>query len=453
MKTSPRKSPAGWNTALPVLVMVLGASPSCRNDEEMTEVLETTPDRMDCSRANADPTATFSYYKLRDRYAESPQDFADKKTFLGMFPESFRRRFVLFHNTESLDEASYAAPRIVFFDDPNNPRFMMGTDGTDGQHKKLEIIQFNPDRRRFCFHEIVLKEDAPPQFNDHPSNCVGCHKRDARPNWEAFNAWPRLFGSRDGAMAVGSAEERGYRQFLSLSSGVGVYSMLAGAFANTPTAGPGLVRVVNGGGADIASPHARLTAGMVRLNNQRISRILEGLVARSSHSRYKHALVGALLGCPDIDQFVPEPLRANHPHSFADILAQTRTAVRDAAAELNAQVARDNFPQDDRVPKGHFDLSFAPYLTAIANLRYLLENRDTGSISMADWSMSRLEAYHFAADGVGITDVGAQFYRNVFGSTQDPLGDPKLFDRKSGSYTEAQITAICNATKTLSAQQ
>ena len=208
--------------------------------------------------------------------------------------------------------------------------------------------------------------------------------------------------------------------FISHNRDKGVYKSLVAPNGLHVDEDNNLIRFVNEASGQHVSPMSRLTTGLVKLNNRRIARILLELVNEPAYSRYKQASVAALLGCDEIQNFIPNDLKPNHPKKYQDVLAETRSLIEASYEQLDLKVSAINTIRRNQIAEGQLDINIPQNLKAIANLRYLLENRNEGSVVFDDWSMSFLKTYHFAGEGAGITDVAAIFSAAQSGRTSNP---------------------------------
>src|SRR5690606_5828659 len=58
----------------------------------------------------------------------------------------------------------------------------------------IEVIQFNPDRSEFDFHEISFKNGS-ALIQRNAKSCFACHTD--RPIWNSYHTWPGVYGSQD----------------------------------------------------------------------------------------------------------------------------------------------------------------------------------------------------------------------------------------------------------------
>jgi len=141
---------------------------------------------------------------------------------LPWLPKSFRSRYVLMHQSESLQQGSPLAPRVILF--TPDAKFVMTFNGDASQYgfEAIETMSFasdGPMKDKFVFEEIVFPKDlearikylndqnafdeAKKLVRDHQNPnrigpnarvCLGCHKKDPRPNWNQGDQWPGAYG-------------------------------------------------------------------------------------------------------------------------------------------------------------------------------------------------------------------------------------------------------------------
>ncbi|MBX3018871.1 MAG: hypothetical protein KF767_13355 [Bdellovibrionaceae bacterium] len=136
-------------------------------------------------------------------------DARDVPTALRLFkaaaPEYFEN-FVLIYRSQSLQESSFQAPRVLLFDPSGE---LVVTFNGHPQHRgygKLELMQFRGDTMKFEFREIDFTPNGPKLSDANPKTCLQCHQSaaragvDPRPNWEPYNVWPGAYGSESGRL-------------------------------------------------------------------------------------------------------------------------------------------------------------------------------------------------------------------------------------------------------------
>lgn len=120
-------------------------------------------------------------------------------------PEFFRN-FVLIYRSQSLQESSFQAPRVLLFDPSGELVVTFNGDPKHRGHRKLELMQFRTDKLAFEFREIDFTPAGPKLSEANPKTCLQCHQSaaragvDPRPNWEPYNVWPGAYGSDSGRL-------------------------------------------------------------------------------------------------------------------------------------------------------------------------------------------------------------------------------------------------------------
>lgn len=125
--------------------------------------------------------------------------------FKAAAPEYFEN-FVLIYRSQSLQESSFQAPRVLLFDPSGE--FVVTFNGNPKHrgHNKLELMQFRGDTLKFEFREIDFTPSGPKLSEANPKTCLQCHQSatrvgvDPRPNWEPYNVWPGAYGSDSGRL-------------------------------------------------------------------------------------------------------------------------------------------------------------------------------------------------------------------------------------------------------------
>jgi hypothetical protein len=131
--------------------------------------------------------------------------------FLPHLPEEFRSRYVLVHDSQSIQDATPRHPRVIMFGlDAKLILAFAGEQSFKG-YKRLEIIQFNDSEKKFSMHELTFDPDAAIRMRSKKSNrsavrvttkakpkrCENCHGDPPRPIWDNYAGWPGVYGSVD----------------------------------------------------------------------------------------------------------------------------------------------------------------------------------------------------------------------------------------------------------------
>ncbi len=154
--------------------------------------------------------------------AEHPGQTLSIAAILERLPESFRSRFSLMHQSQSLQEASYENPRIIMFG--NDARTVMAFNGHPSQpgYGNLEIASVNPSNSQLEFRSIQFPPDDSGQgkaiFSQaNPSRCMLCHGPSPHYIWGPYARWPGTYGSRDDILELGAEEKENYLRFRKLA--------------------------------------------------------------------------------------------------------------------------------------------------------------------------------------------------------------------------------------------
>lgn len=127
------------------------------------------------------------------------------QVFKAETPEYFNN-FVLMYRSQSLQESSYQAPRVLLFDGSAEMIVTFNGDSRHRGYNKLELMQFRADTLAFEFRELEFIEGRLKVSEANPQSCMQCHQsasrqdRDPRPNWEPYNVWPGAYGSQSGSL-------------------------------------------------------------------------------------------------------------------------------------------------------------------------------------------------------------------------------------------------------------
>ena len=195
-------------------------------------------------------------------------------------PLAYRSNYNLVYASRSLQPASAQFPRVIIFG--HDARLMMAFSGNPKGPKadSLELIEFQLQTAKFVFREIRFptKPDEKVVFDEAPTTCILCHKKDSRPNWDPFHFWPGVYGSisRRGITTIekGAQEDKFYQSFLNENARHGRYASLP----SLPIKDMGSLYAISDGVN--TDPTGRMTALLQDLNRQRIKRLMSELIAK-----------------------------------------------------------------------------------------------------------------------------------------------------------------------------
>lgn len=133
----------------------------------------------------------------------SYEEFLD---YLGHRLPRLFEQFILVHDSGSLQPATKNQPRVILFADG---LYLAFSEIPTPANRVVELIQFDPDKRRFSFHEISFGESL--SINNSPETCAVCHGKDGRPIWNPYDFWPKIYGSHISRFGS-EAEKAGYQK-------------------------------------------------------------------------------------------------------------------------------------------------------------------------------------------------------------------------------------------------
>lgn len=117
-------------------------------------------------------------------------------------PDLIRLNPILFPGSRSAQYANRTFPRVILFDGGfrmafGGGRHVRGLYGPHSDGDKIELNQFNPQRREYDFYEITFQDGA-VHVEPNPESCKECHSRYLRPTWPTVifaPQWAGAFGS------------------------------------------------------------------------------------------------------------------------------------------------------------------------------------------------------------------------------------------------------------------
>lgn len=371
--------------------------------------------------------------KLLAQQSNSPKTVED---FLEKLPLVYRSHFTLMYDSRSMHKATPEAPRIIFFGPDARLLTAVSTDRTDPRHNIVELIQFEPSQSKFSFHEISF-DSAQPQVNHAPQKCQNCHGSDLRPNWEPYDAWPGAYGSIHDKMAYKTHENRLFSDFLASYKKESRFLSLPERFTmKQETFGGDPTYYTVSRGVGLNSTFSLLVSFANR------ERIAKAMIQSSNHSRYRNAITSALLGCPESpESLIPTGLKSNHLKSYSAILAETQE-IMEKDHKRRVQQTADLQKIGDLE---EFEAGIDRYglrekeVVRIAKLRYLLENRRTGSTAMDRWSLSLYrDSYNFNDGARGLENLIGHYVPMAYSDTDALKGkiQYKTIPFDTTSYSE-----------------
>jgi hypothetical protein len=244
-------------------------------------------------------------------------------------PQDLRTHYALVFSSRSLQDASFANPRVILFGSSAQLIVTFNGDASAHGYAAVETMEFDARTNRFLFREISFPADEGARgatiSEPNPARCVACHDRPARPIWDAPPSWPGVYGERYHA-GLSPAEMQGMREFLATRASHPRYRHLLGAtaFADRETYVQGARAVYNG--ASIEPPNAQLSALLSTLNMRAILSELAGAPAFAAHRYVLLATAGA--NCGRLEDFYPAALRSAVNAQFKEFAGVTTSADR-----------------------------------------------------------------------------------------------------------------------------
>jgi hypothetical protein len=174
------------------------------------------------SAAAQEPVVTADYV----RNLVKSQSLGTVDAVIASLPKHYRSSFVLIHDSQSIQQASFENPRVL----------LVGADDIYGKSKpsdeaiisfngkpdqfgsdRIEILQWLTEQRRFELSEITFLNGQSRVSKSNPVQCLSCHGRggdEAAPIWNPYFRWPGAYGSEDGHIKSGSHEDNAFRNFI-----------------------------------------------------------------------------------------------------------------------------------------------------------------------------------------------------------------------------------------------
>ena len=310
---------------------------------------------------------------------------------IAALPEDLRAHYTLVFSSRSLQEASFAAPRVILFG--GDARLIVSFNGDASQrgYSQLETLEFDPTQSRFILREISFHGGegviGATFSSPNPPRCVACHDRPVRPIWDEPPTWPGVYGERY-RQGLSEAETMGIQAFLKSQPNHPRYRYLIGApaFASRDTFVPGGHANYNGG--SIEPPNAQLSALLTTLN---VWSIAFELASKPAFPAYRFVLLGVAAGCGPPSDFYPAPLRAAIAAQLKEFSRSSLTANRRQLQAKSVRLVSGG---------GVSDGDSSPL--ELTELRFLAE---TGlNVSTQHWTLA-LErgTYDFSAPGGVLT--------------------------------------------------
>ena len=265
----------------------------------------------------------FSYAELtriiRDHQVRSIDDL------LPLLPEDYRKNYTFVYQSRSLQASAVSPdwPRTILYGE--DAKFLMAftknpaTPPVSPLEDALETIEFVDAKSAFRFRSISFAPGKDPLAKEpeiNPVLCLNCHGQDPRPNWDAYNFWPGVYGSvsRSGCdtMQEGTPELKNYLAFLAGNRKRDRYQFLPpetlghqdqSGCPDTPD------HDYTFSNAAVTDPNAKLTSQLFGLNSRRIRRLVQ---ESPSFPIFKYLWAGLAKNClQDVEKFFPPDYAAD----------------------------------------------------------------------------------------------------------------------------------------------
>ena len=219
---------------------------------------------------------------------------------LEKLPPDFRSQFTLVYRSRSTQGASLENPRVILYGPDARLLIAFNGDPLLKGYQSLEMIQYRDAIRGFEFRKIDFPFDASKPIEKNPTECLKCHRADPRPNWNAYNEWPGVYGTYDDTVhsaGSGHIQKDSLLAFIRGYGGNSRYRYLVNVAENYAGA--------EHDGRTFARPtNTFMTHRVSQLGFQRLSRLLEGT---PDFARFKWAALGLLwCGKRSLPKFIPE---------------------------------------------------------------------------------------------------------------------------------------------------
>ncbi len=287
-----------------------------------------SPGCADSARARTPPASRdeLRFDTLRQRIVDTGARSIED--VIASLPASLRSRYVLMHESRSVQEATYRDPRVLLYTEDAKFVLAFNGDPAEAGHLALETLEFNDDAGVFRLREVTFpSETAGPThalFSDvNPPRCLSCHRDEPQPIWDEYPEWPGAYGAVD-RRRPNAEEAMGMASFLAGRRQNPRYSPLldAESFAVQPLPSAEAYE-----GREHPSRNADFGAKLQRLAYRAIAR---RVATAPGFSTYQYALLAALdPQCSDVDAFLPRTVKSHFARSQGAFARDTERANAD----------------------------------------------------------------------------------------------------------------------------
>jgi hypothetical protein len=311
------------------------------------------------------------------------------EALLQKLPKEFRSRYVLVYSSRSRQGADPLYPRVIMFG--LDAKTIIAFNGAPHQkfYASIEILQFNDATKTFLpAHEVLFPSEfsrhhpaVAPDFrtikflNTPAPACTGCHREEARPNWDPYDAWPGVYGSNDDTMPkVEAAAFSVFERDILFKFGRYRYLEKATHYPD------------NTGLRDYYRNHNRpniqFTWLLSRLNAQANARAINN---NDDLMPFRYAILAAVSCDMDfsqecqLDQLIPKIIRHDFARSYKEIADETQRRIKTSIAGRKARQCEGLKALNNNVSVSQTECNFRTaewgYTGPTSRLRYILENR------------------------------------------------------------------------------
>lgn len=302
----------------------------------------------------------------------------DLSDLLRHLPDSYFEQSAFVFKSQSAQEASFQAPRVILFGRPilrygkpyipySEGQFdttILAFNGEPDQegYFSLEMMEFDRQEKEFNFREITFPENQNGEVvvtKKNPRECLRCHGGESpRPNWDVYDKWPGVYGLRSHHDDPPPVINK-FKKFVKVQEN-----------------NPRYTRVLKHARPDQNTVNnVALSRNIATFNAERLAKFI---MSTPDYQKYKYVIIAAM-ECEET--FSPE-----------DFIPSSRS-LKEFSVETHELLRGVSFPFPD----------------SVANVRYIFEGR---GISMRDWSTVFGEtSYNLASPDYGIKDVGHALMR------------------------------------------
>ncbi|MGZ3697483.1 MAG: hypothetical protein ACXWP5_05220 [Bdellovibrionota bacterium] len=359
---------------------------------------------------------------------------------LPLLPENFRSTYLPIIKSQSVPlDGSSQATAIGQAGDQENPRIILigdskaGYDGSllvtfNGSQDqpgffRLEGIEFDKVAKRSTLKKIDFfptnpdgSIPKPVLSGNNPQECLDCHRKDPRPNWDDYFFWPTILSGQDENHPIGR-EVKIAHTFNKARDRNSRYKFLPPfAFHSIDDQSHGGVVRIDGA---IYTEASFLTRELANQNGQRMGRIIR---EDPTLNPYRYAFLGAAAVCENIEKFIPEKSAGSRHNNYDKILKDTTSRI-DGSIIKRYRLAKSvvgEFPPASRVKERLLEINkpktereLGPAIEGATALRFVAE---VAGREIDDWSMSFASGSYNFNEGTGLQQV----YRGMLEGALDP---------------------------------